>query len=120
MKSLLAAAAIALVPAFAAAGDMHAFDYKGNGNPVALAEAAVQPKPAQVAAQAVIPSPMFLTRDSNFSVFFKADIPASIQREALRVLWATHPEFTQVDLAASQALSYPTVLQNAVVAALQQ
>lgn len=119
MKTFLAAAVIALVPTLAAA-DMHAFDYTGTGTPVALVESTVQPKVAQVAAGPALPSTMFLTRQSNFGVFFKADVPVEIQRQALRLLWATHPELAQPDMAASQAVSYPTAPQTTTVAALQQ
>jgi hypothetical protein len=120
MKPLLAASMFALIPTVAAASDMHAFDYTGNGNPVALVASTAQPKPAQAAASAASPSPLFLTRQSNFSVFFKPDVPAAVQRQALRILWATHPELAQPDLTASRAVSYPTEPQTTTVAALQQ
>jgi hypothetical protein len=119
MKPLLAAAMISLIPTLAAA-DMHAFDYTGTGTPVAIHDSLAAPAAKAQAPQAVTPSPLFLTRQSNFSVFFKPDVPAAIQREALRVLWSTHPELAQPDTAASQALSYPTTLQAAVLAQLQQ
>jgi len=118
MKPLLAASMFALIPTLAAASDMHAFDYTSTGAPAALVVSAAQAKPAQGTAAAVIPSPLFLTRQSNFSVFFKPDVPVVIQRQALRVLWATHPELGQPDLSASRALSYPTETQATTVAAL--
>ncbi len=102
MKTILAAAAIALVPTLAFASDMQAF-----------AESAAQAKVAQVVGNPLIPSPMFLTRDSNFSVFFKPGVPAEIQREAQRIFWLTHPELAQSDMAASQAV-------GAVLVTLQQ
>ncbi len=92
MRTILAAAAITLAPTLAFAGDMQAF-----------AESAAQAKAAQVAGNPVIPSPMFLTRQSDFSVFFKAHVPAAIQQEALRIFWLTHPELTQPTQAAPTA-----------------
>lgn len=120
MKSLLAAAAIALVPTFAAAGDMHAFDYKGTGNPVALAETVAQPKTTQAEAQAVIPSPMFLTRDSNYAVFVQDGVPLVIHRQAMRLLWTTNPELGRPDAGEILALGVPAGAETITVAALQQ
>lgn len=94
MKIILAAAAIVLAPTLAAACDGQAIS----------AEASAQPQAAQVAGHPVMPSPLFLTRQSDFSVFFKPDVPAELQRQALQVLQAI----------------YPALEQRATLAALQQ
>ncbi len=121
MKSILFAAAIALTPTLAAAGDMHAFDYTGNGAPVALASPSLTPVVrAQAAPLAVkAPSVAFLTRNSEYSIFMKAGVPVETQRQALKILWATNPDLAQPDLAASQAVSYPTGPAHTTLAALQ-
>ena len=93
MKPLLAGALIALIPAMAAA-DMQAQAMQA------------QPGTAQQADQIIIPSPIFLTRGSNFGKFFKPGVPAAIQEEAERILWLTHPELSSSKMTASQAVSY--------------
>jgi len=92
MKAFICAAALALVPTVASAGDMHAFDYTGTGNPVALA-APSETRSVQVQViEERLPSTLFLTRDSDYSQFLKANVPVEIHRQALLILWATHPE----------------------------
>ncbi len=118
MKTSLAAAAIALAPTLAFAGDMHAFDYTGNGTPVPLAASQAGPMARAQAAPAAVkaPSVAFLTRNSDYRVFMKAGVPAETQRQALRVLWSTHPEFSQ---ASADVTGYPTEPAYTTLAALR-
>ncbi len=125
MKILIAAAAIALVPTFATAGDMHAFDYRGNGNPIALADAPVIQTLVMAKAPVTPSQPVvgLLTRDSDYSIFVGAHVPAETQRQALRQLWKTNPELARASIDDSLAVSYPTQsasLAGSVVAALNE
>ncbi len=121
MKSLLLAAAVALVPTLASA-DMHAFDYTGTGAPVAIVDSlagpAVRAQAAPVAAKGV-PSVAFLTKNSNYAAFMKAGVPLETHRQALRILWATNPELGQPDAGQILALSYPTEPAYTTLAALK-
>lgn len=38
-----------------------------------------------------------LTKDSDFSAFLRAEVPADLQRQALRKLWASDPIFSHHD-----------------------
>jgi hypothetical protein len=95
MKSILFAAAIALVPSLAAAADTQPFDYRGSAAPMAIVDSPAAPVRAQIAPVVVIPSAMFLTKQSDYSVFVKADVPLEAHRQAMRLLWATNPELGQ-------------------------
>lgn len=61
--------------------------------------AAPEPEPAPP--QPVEPTPLpdieTLTRESDYTPFLKADVPADLQRQALRKLWASDPIFSQHD-----------------------
>lgn len=122
MKSILFAAAIALTPSLAAAGDMHAFDYTGNGEPVALAAPSLTPVARSQAASAVVkaPSVAFLTQHSDYAVFMGSDVPVEIHRQALRILWATNPELGLPWAGEILALSDQTAPAHTTLAALQQ
>jgi hypothetical protein len=80
MKTILVAAAIALAPILVVAGGM---------------QAPAQPQAAQVAGHPVMPSPLFLTRQSDFSVFFKPGVSAELQRQALQILRENYPDLEQ-------------------------
>lgn len=121
MKSILFAAAIALVPTLAAA-DMHAFDYRGPGAPVAIADSLAGPAMRAQATPVVkaSPSAAFLTKSSNYAPFVKAGVPLETHRQAMRLLWATNPELGQPSQGEILALSYPVEPAHTTLAALRQ
>ena len=108
MKAFICAVALALVPTVATAGDMHAFDYTGLGNPVALAAPSETLSVQAPAAEKALPSAMFLTRDSDFSKFVQADVPVDTHRQAMRLLWATNPELGRPLKEDTLAIGYVT------------
>lgn len=121
MKALICAISLALVPTVASAGDMHGFDYTGTGNPVALA-APSETLTVQVRqSHKILPSTMFLTRDSDFSKFVKADVPVDTHRQAMRLLWSTNPELGRPVIEDTLAVGYAVnETQTLTVAALAE
>ncbi len=108
MKAIICAVALALVPTVAAAGDMHAFDYRGNGTPVALAAPSETRSAQGSVVEQALPSAMFLTRDSDYSKFMKANVPVDAHRQAMRLLWATNPELGRPTKEDTLAVGYVT------------
>lgn len=68
-----------------------------------------------------LPSIESLTKDSDYSMFLRADVPEDLRRQALRKLWASDPVFAVPDRLDMHNLDYNAVfaVSDAVKVAVQ-
>lgn len=67
------------------------------GTPEPAATPAAGDAPEAPADAADLPPIESLTKDSDFSVFMRAGVPAELKRQALRKLWRSDPVFANLD-----------------------
>lgn len=70
------------------------------------ADVPIQPEAGQ---PPELPPVESLTRDSDYSVFMRPDVPDDLRRQALRKLWASDPLFAQIDTAEAYCGDYNAV-----------
>ncbi len=81
---------------------------RADDTPAAGAETLPMP-PAVPEPTLELPDIESLTKDSDFSVFLRAEVPADLQRQALRKLWASDPIFSHHDGLTDYADDYRNV-----------
>lgn len=89
----------------------------GDAMPSAVEATPLAPAPTEPAeegagrppAEPALPPIESLTAESDFTAFIRPDVPAPIQREALRKLWASVPSLAPIEIAETHMADFNAV-----------